>query len=200
MAGYVHTDECHDVLASLEHCGLSLRQTRRSDRAWKWVILSLHSALQGAMVCHLSSTAQLGALTKNSAEKWLEWYEKKGQNGRIPHIQERVANAEELFIRLSCPSKRIEGGCGAPIEITKRQRMAFKRLNNLRNEFSHFSPKGWDIELEFIEEIIEDILYIVCLIQKDQWPFRHMPEENKSFLRSTIEEIRSILSRSPGQG
>ena len=87
MAKYVRTDECQDVLVSLEHCALSLRQARQSDRAWKWVILSLHSALQGAMVCHLSGTAQLGALTKKRAEEWLEWYA-KNRLGEIKRIQD----------------------------------------------------------------------------------------------------------------
>ena len=215
MGNYVHTDECQDVLASLEQCALSLGQARRSDRAWKWVVLSLHSALQGAMVCHLSGTAQLGALTKECAEKWLEWHERDCR-GEITRIQdgvdefgdpimriketkdrppkEFVANAHELFKRLSCPSLRIENGCGEIISIKEKQEKSFKRLHELRNRFSHFSPKGWSIELEFIEELIDDILDILCSILDDHWPFKHMPEKDKSALRSRIEEIRSIVS------
>ena len=220
MARYIQTDECLDVLASLEHCALSLRQTQQSDRAWKWVVLSLHSALQGAMVCHLSGTAEEGALKKTSAKEWCEWHE-KDRRGEIPYIQEGidefgtpimriarkednppqdiVASASELFSRLSCSSKRIESSCGAIIKITERQNTAFTRLHNLRNKFTHFSPKGWSIELVYIEETIEDILDIVCLILDDSWPFRHIPERDMDVLRSTIEEIRSILSHSAAQ-
>ena len=101
---YLRTDECQDVLSSLEQCVLSLAQARRSERAWKWVILSLHSALQGAMVCHLSGPDQLGALTKKNVAKLLEWYEKGFQDGVdescIPTSNEFVANANELFERL----------------------------------------------------------------------------------------------------
>ena len=56
VTGYARTDERRDVVASLEHCALSLTRAKESDGAWKWAILSLHSALQGAMVCHLSGT------------------------------------------------------------------------------------------------------------------------------------------------
>ena len=221
MTRYIQTDECQDVLASLEYCALSLCQTRQSDRAWKWVVLSLHNALQGAVVCHLSGTAQVGALRKTSAKEWLEWYA-KDQRGETPHEQKKidefgapmmrtgkekgqpprefVASADELFSRLSCSSKRIENGCGEIIEITERQKTAFRRLHSLRNEFSHFSPKGWSIELEYTEETIEDILDVVCLILDDPWPFRHMPRGDMDVLRSTIEEIRSILSRDSAQG
>ncbi len=162
MSRYARTDECQDVLASLEHCALSLIQARQSDRAWKWVVLSFHSALQGAMVCHLSGTAQLGAPTKKCAAKWLEWHE-RDRRGEITWIKgvdefgdpikrigkkedqppgEFVANADELFKRLSCPSLRIDNGCGGIISITEKQRKSFKRLHNLRNKFSHFSPRG----------------------------------------------------------
>lgn len=191
---FIRTDECDDVLGSLEHCALSLQQVRQSGRAWKWVVLSLHSALQGAMVCHLSGSTQLGALQKESAAKWLEWYEKyqQGETQKEPP-REFVANAHDLFIRLGCPSSRIETGCGEIIEITSRQKTSFKRLHDLRNNFSHFSPKGWSIELDFIKEIIEDILDVMCSIQDDHWPFRHMSEENRKALRLKIEEIRTIL-------
>ena len=215
MSRYVRTDECQDVLASLEHCALSLSQARQSDRAWKWVVLSLHSALQGAMVCHLSGTAQLGALTKECAEKWREWHD-RNRRGEITWIKgvdefggpikrigkkedqpprEFVANANELFKRLSCPSLRIDHGCGEIISITEKQRKSFKRLHNLRNEFSHFSPKGWSIELEFIEEIIGDIIDVLCSILDDHWPFRNMSAEDMSALRSRMQEIRSIVSQ-----
>ena len=104
MTDYVCTDERQDVLASLEHCVLSLTQTQESGGAWKWVVLSLHSA----MVCHLSGTAQLGALTKKSAEKWLEWYEKQAC---AEPPRERVAHASDLFGRLSNSEGRIEHQC-----------------------------------------------------------------------------------------
>ncbi len=221
MARYIETDECLDVLASLEHCALSLRQAQQSDRAWKWVVLSLHSALQGAMVCHLSGTAEEGALTKKCAKEWFEWHE-RDRRGEISRVQEGidefgiptmriarkednppqdiVASASELFGRLSCPSKRIESSCGAIIKITERQQTAFTRLHNLRNKFTHFSPKGWSIELEYIEETIEDILDVICLIKDDPWPFRHLSEEDMCILHSIIEEIRLILSGDSTKG
>ena len=165
------------------------------------------------MVCHLSGTAQLGALTKKRAEEWLEWYAKNrlGEIKRIQDVDEVglpikrikrqedqpprivVATAEELFKRLSCSSLRIDSGCGGIIPTTKKQRKSFKWLHELRNQFSHFSPTGWSIELELIEEVINDLLDVLCSILDDPWPFRLMPEEDKIALRSRIQEIRSIL-------
>ena len=193
MSKWVHTDECQDVLASLEQCAFSLAEARRSERAWKWVILSLHSALQGAMVCHLSGPERLGALKKRSAAKWRTRNEKYIQNGAEDAYdpdEERLADAKELFKRLHCSKARIEDECGGEISITEQQRESFKRLHELRNEFSHFSPKGWSIGLCGTKQVIDDVLNIMCLIADDGWPFRNMAEQDRSILRSKIEGIR----------
>ena len=213
---FIHIDENQDVLASLEYCSLSLTQVHHSDRVWKWVVLTLHNALQGAMVCHLSGTAQLGALTKKSAENWLDWHD-KDRRGEITYVQEdmdelgfpkqrilneednpppqRVATTTILFERLYSLDKRIEGGCGGVISVTTQQRKSFERLHNLRNKFTHFSPKGWSIELQYIKEIIFDVAEILTLILDDDWPFRHMSFEDKHLLNSKIDEIRLLVSK-----
>lgn len=213
MAGYVETDERRDVIASLEHCALSLIQAQQSDRAWKWVILSFHSALQGAMVCHLSGTAELGALTKGSANQWLDWHARERQrdvesagigestssraeNSDRPESlppESRVAAASELFERLQSSSARIESQCGAVLEVTDTQKESFRRLNRLRNEFTHFQPKGWSIEIDLIRAAIADLLDVLASIAGDLWPFRHLPEGELRLLHSKIEEIRHLL-------
>ena len=194
MSKYVRTDECQDVLASLEQCAFSLAQVRRSERAWKWVILSLHSALQGAMVCHLSGTEQLGALQGDDAKRWREWNNNSIQGGDEnagdPPPAPRIADARTLFKRLRCSTARIETGSGRVISITEQQRESFTRLHELRNEFSHFRPKGWSIGLHGAKQMIDDVLNIMCLIAEDGWPFRHMAEQDRSILRSKIDEIR----------
>ena len=164
MPEYIEIDERVDVLASLECCAFSLQQTEQLDRAWKWVVLSLHSALQGAMVCHLNGTAELGALQESSARKSHKWYDENCSN-KFP--REFVASADELFKRLWCERCRIEKATGGVIKITRQQQNSFDRLHRLRNEFTHFSPKGWCIELAYIQEMIGDILDVIDAIEKD---------------------------------
>ena len=151
----------------------------------------LHSALQGAMVCHLSGTAQLGALTKNSAKQWLELHEKQAC---AEPPRERVADAPELFSRLGSSERRIEHQCGAVLGITDSQRQSFHRLHSLRNGFTHFQPKGWCIEIDFIKTILSDALDVLALIAEDPWPFRHMSQNERDDLESKMTEICSLLS------
>ena len=213
MERCIRTDERQDALASLEQCALSLTRARRSEGAWKWVVLSFHSAFQGAMVCHLSGTAQLGALTRKSASEWLKWYERKNA-GELETVREdvnefgmvrrtyaskdappneRAAPPLDLLKRLSCESARLEPA-GGIITLTASQQKSFQRLNTLRNKLTHFRPKGWSIEIEFIKAAMEDVLDVLESIASDPWPFRHLSVEEHDRLRSTIPEIRRLLS------
>ena len=221
MSGCVQTDERQDVLASLEHCAICLADAERSEGAWKWVVLSLHSALQGAMVCHLSGTAEVGALTPECARQWSDWHE-RDRRGEIQYVddgvdefgvairrprspldrppRDRVASAPVLFKRLGSESERIESGCGRVLEITTAQRRSFGRLHDLRNGFTHFSPKGWSIELRLIEDIVPDMLNVITQIADDWWPFRHMSVEERELLSKSISDLRRCYSdRSVGR-
>ena len=161
MEGFVVTDERQDVLASLEHCVMSLIQTRRSSVEWKWVILSLHSAFQGAMVCHLSGSN--GAWrNKKDAEEYREWY-KRNRDRRVWYEGNRleknkrfhddegeyifpnmdIASSAILFERLGSLEKRIEKtGVGGVITIDARQEKSFEQFNFLRDKLIHFFDLG----------------------------------------------------------
>ncbi len=211
MQGRLVVDERKDVFVSLEHCIMSLSQAQDSDGEWKWVILSLHSAFQGSMVCHLSGSELLGAWrNKKDAEKWLEWkiknrdrrvfYEenmlseiKRIQNGDDEYIfpKRDIASSAELFERLGSLEKRIEkNGVGGVISINSQQEKSFKQFNFLRDKFTHFSPKIWGISFDFIIDPMKDVLDIFEKIIADPYTFR--PGEKK-VLCSKIEKIRSFL-------
>lgn len=207
---WLRTDERADVLSSLSACLLCLRHCNEDTGLWKWAILSLHSAIQGAMVCHLSGSAQLGALSEKAAAKWLDWHERdrKGETRRIDcgtnevgvrqfrfadgnrPPPERLADAGELFERLINESKRIEGGAGAIIEVTAPERESFQRLHDLRNNFSHFTPKGWSVEFSGLPDAFLDMLRLVERIAADPWPFRHMSEGETTKLADLLKELR----------
>ena len=98
---------------------------------------------------------------------------------RTDRLNIQVASAPKLFERLDSESARIEQGCGRIIEITYAQKQSFRRLHAIRNDFTHFSPKGWSIEILLIQEIILDMLDVIDQIADDQWAFLHMSDEDQ---------------------
>ena len=197
MTQYTTTDERLDVLASLEACADNLARTSESDRAWKWVVLSMHSALQGAMVCHLSGSTRIGALKAKCAKAWRTWLNEGKYTGDEEPPSSFVASAPELLKRLAGSSPRFGHDCGQVIKITEAQSKSFKSLHELRNQFTHFHPQSWIIETALIRESLSGALEILEAIAKDPWPFQHMSESERAALDSGIREIGKLLRCSP---
>jgi len=211
---WLRIDERTDVLTSLSLCLDLLKKTQTEPSNWKWAVLSLHNALQGAMVCHLSGTAQLGALSEKCVTEWLDWRE-RDRRGEVRRIlngvdefgiqsfrfatakdrppKERLADAKELFGRLDSKGSRCEPGAGAILKVTDEQKSSFGRLHNLRNNFAHFTPKGWSIELSGLPEIFLDMVAVIDGIAKDPWSFRHLTTRGSRLLRRLVRDLRKTL-------
>lgn len=195
---WLRTDERLDVVSSLLEVQRALNAVSTDVTAWKWAVIGIHSALQGAMVCHLSGTANVGALTRKSVKEVLSWRENE-ENGvgcgakSKGAPREKVADAKELFCRLQKNSKRFEYGAGQTIAVTSDEKRAFNLIHCLRNDFSHFSPKGWSIEVSGLPNALLELVGLFRRISRDPWPFRHMEIEQKEHLRQTVEEIERIL-------
>lgn len=213
---YINFDERTDVIASLHLCLMCLRNLSDEPALWKWAILSLHSALQGAMVCHLSGSANIGALSDRSATAILEWHE-RDRRGEIKKIDdgiddvlglrkirfatrqdnppiEQLADPLTLFKRLYNGNKRYEGGAGNVLEIADSQRASFHRLHKLRNDFAHFTPKGWSIELAGLPSIFLDIVEVIDNISADDWPFRNMEPPEREQLRNLLQDLKKSIN------
>jgi len=204
---WIETDEADDVVASLSVCALCLREIHEQPELWKWVIVSAHSALQGAIVCHLSGTAQIGALEDKSITARQDWHERdrRGEivrrevegeihiaNPRDNPPDPRLASPDVLFLRLRRADKRRERA-GGEIKVCASEARSFRKLNSLRREFAHFTPKGWSIEISGLPLIVSHMMNLIERISEDYWPFRHLDEVGRTRLRELLHEIRSRL-------
>ena len=186
---YIDTDLTLDILSSLEQCAFSLTQALQSDRHWKWVILSLHSALQGAMVCHLTGRRGTGALT----EKWTAF------PCNVFDSQKKLASSSKLFERLCGVAKRYENDVGQVIQISKEQKSAFRELHRFRNDYTHLTPRMRSSIARFHARwIVEEVIEMMRLIAADPYPFRKLKKPDKALLNSKIEQIRSLVKKQSG--
>ncbi|MDQ0419198.1 hypothetical protein J2045_000208 [Peteryoungia aggregata LMG 23059] len=216
---WLRIDERTDVLASLAVCLTCLHKVTEHPMFWKQVLVSLHNGLQGSMVCHLSGTAQMGALDERSWRKAHEWHDKdragkieyeaseedgwpvrRAKSAKDEFPAQRLADAKTLFSRLSSETLRLEAA-GPIILVTDGQINSFDRLHSLRNGLSHFAPAGWSIELAGLPKITLDCLNVVKSIFEGDWAFRHMSSDEKTALAETIESlemhINAMLARTP---
>ena len=99
------------------------------------------------------------------------------------------------FKRLYNESKRKEGGAGAVLTIPDPHRASFRRLHRFRNDFAHFTPKGWSIEVSGMPQIFLHIIEVMDQIVGDPWLFRHCDDEERARLHELLDLLRIELKR-----
>jgi len=190
---WIRIDEVEDVAGAIRHAIRSAQFVQEDALSWKWVVLALHSALQGACVCHLTTTAEpVGAVNKRNAREWLEYYEKSltDPNARPPKTE--LMAFPELLRAIREPHAAGDGS--NPIEIT----ISDSELNwlcrfhkTIRNQFVHFEPMGWSIEVSGVPGIAKLMARIIGEIIEHGWAFRHLDLNQLEELKRNLLTLRS---------
>lgn len=166
---------------------------------WKWSIIAMHNAVQGAMVCYLSGTQQLGALKADQSIQGLQ-YNQWDRDPAMKPPKIELASAHALFQRVTTgietdrKENRIEWvndrNC-SPLVSPPETEMAYKKLVELRNRFVHFSPCGWTLDVSGMRNIYSALADFILTIANDGWAFRHLKLEERNELGRILAQLIS---------
>jgi hypothetical protein len=191
--GYLSTDERDDVIASLEHLGRALAHAAAHPGEWKWAILAAHAALSGALVCVTAGTANVGCLDGRSRLRMIAWL-----NGRCvgEPPKQRLASPYTL-LRRACRSSHTDRR-GPPLRVSRETLRDVIVLHGFRNDFIHFRPAGWAIELAGLPRIIGRAVDVTERLMGsiDVAPFLMDGQDQR--LSHALGEIRAHLSGARG--
>lgn len=180
---FVRFDEIEDVLVSVELVHRVTLDLSKQPSLWKWAIVAAHAALQGSMVCVVSGTAGIGALSRQSADAWHSWY---GGDRNAPMPYEHLADFATLLKRA-----RKKGFTVGVTQIKDIMRLH----SDFRNNFSHFTPKSWSIEKAGLPRIVNTTLEAVeQLMARDEVNYK-MTGNRKRRLAKAIIGAKSALAR-----
>ena len=146
-------DEREDMVSCLEHTAEVASTLDATPMNWKWLLISLHNALQGALVCVLSGSHGTGALSTKSMKAVWEWYEAPSCDLKAKPPKEWLAPPLELYERVKQKNHMGEFG-GSPIVTTHDEDYDVRRLNKLRRDFAHYTPRLWNIETVGLPRIV----------------------------------------------
>lgn len=156
MAAYYRTNEEVEAAEALAFVAKHATVLKRNPRMWRWVIIALHNAVQGFMVLSLRHGNGLLALTEKSAQEWLAAYNASADS----YPEEQLDNYLSLYKKVKS-AKTGSIGSNAPYKPRGTEGRSIRKLNALRNEFIHFTPKGWSLELAGLPRIATDCLTLV---------------------------------------
>jgi len=191
---WIRTDETEDVAASVRHVLRCRAMVDQDPQAWKWVALGLHASLQGALVCHLVTTASpLGVVTDKNAQEWVDYFEASRTEGVRRPPKTRLLDLPELIKLARKPDSAGDGRSRGVVRVTDAELVWLRRFHTeVRNQFVHFEPMGWSVEVSglsslgaLISRIIDDTLQV-------GWAFRHKDSEWHAALKAQLHDLAKL--------
>jgi hypothetical protein len=181
---WVRFNEYEDVLASTDLLASITHTLKKNSSFWKWTILAAHSGAQGALVCSVKDSTGTNILTKQSAVAMLNWLE--NHEGGAP--REYLANFTTLLKKF----QTLHPNSG----LTGTQKQNLRRLNDdFRNNFVHFTPKGWGIEALGLPAIIGSALDLIEIAMQQHRVVVHLTGNMRRRLSVNLKSARSGLAK-----
>jgi hypothetical protein len=144
---YLPTDEESAAANAMRMAAQFASELAEDLHLWRWVIIALHNAAQGVMGLSLRHGNGLLALSDESYAAWMSAYDRNE-----PPAPEKLDNYLNLYKKVK---HKQWGQVGGNTRFTPNgtEGADIKRLNSLRNEFIHFTPKGWGLEVTGLPRI-----------------------------------------------
>lgn len=195
MAGnWIRTNEVEDVAGSIRHVIRASQFVGEDSIAWKWVVMALHSALQGACICHLTTTAvPVGAVTERNASEWLAYFEDSRTNRNAKPPKTHLMGLPDLLAAVRKPYSAGDRSNAAGVAISECELRWLRGFHkNIRNQFVHFEPMGWSIEVSGIPEIAKLVARIIGDILQIGWAFRHQDLAQREQMERNLQTLTLI--------
>lgn len=189
---YLRTDEEAEAANAMHMAAEFASQVQTNLHMWRWIIIATHNATQGAMVLSLRHGNGLLALSDESYAAWVHAYEKKeapppekldtylNLYRKVKHSQWGQVGGNQRFVPRGSEGKDI------------------KLLNAFRNEFIHFTPKGWSLEVVGLPRVCLAAARLIGFLTLETTNVFWHDEESRALLADSharfLANMRSLQS------
>ncbi len=172
---WLRLSEEKNALDYLEKATFFIKQTPKDYRNWKWVLIGLHGALYGFAIAACRGTDSHSVLTKK---------------GKLIGFWEALKRCQDpSYMKMLIHSKHLN--------LTDSQEESIKLLKSeCRNEFEHFKPKGWSIELHGMPEIAIDILEVIKFLALQTNTYVHLSDTEENLVKHLTEDSIEFIKNS----
>ena len=191
---WISTDQTQDVAGSIRQAIRSAQFLSEDSSAWKWVILALHSALQGACICHLTTTeVPVGAVTERNANEWRAYSDESRTNPNAKLPKTYLMALPDLLNAVGKPQSAGNRSNAVGVTISESELSWLRRFHeDIRNKFVHFEPMSWSIEVSGIPEIAKLIARIIQDILEIGWAFRRQDIAEREEMERSLKTLALI--------
>jgi len=196
MEHYLRIDEKENAIDSLHKATEFLQHTEIDLFYWKWFIIAIHHAVYHFMLLALQNSDQSGIWKE--PEKLVDY----GLSRKVvdtENSKNRLVEFLEAFDRIQ-EKDRMSGYVNAkPFVADTKHKEAAKCLNIiLRNNFAHFSLKGWSIEIFFIIDAVSPMLEVVEFLVLNSGRL-FFDEQQRNGIQSDIGRIQLFFNENQSE-
>jgi hypothetical protein len=195
-AAFLSTDHWVDAVFSLESSVQFADRVESDPLWWKWLIVSSHATVQGFMVLALERGNSLAVMKPHIAKAWLEAY-----RSGTPLPDEKMDFFLELYEKVK--DSTVPGYIGSkPFRPGTTHDESMRKLNDLRNDFIHFMPKGWLVQFAGLPQLTRDCAEIAEFLAWDSghvlWHDAELSDRAKAAfvtLRGQLDQLEQRYAR-----
>jgi len=187
--GWLHTDTLKEAYKCLEKLDETLSLIPTDIYQWKWAVIILQNCTQSFMVLALEGTYPVEVVRNRKV--YLEWVEHLSQGKKINcNIKKKIRNTQlDDFLGLYRKIKNTKNAQfiwnNTKYISTKEQNDAMKLLIEYRNQFIHFFPCSWGIELSGILFICASVMdFVQFMIKNGKFMYKFTDDE-----QTQIQEV-----------
>ncbi|MFC7369427.1 hypothetical protein [Vreelandella zhaodongensis] len=187
MENWLRTDELEESVSALRMMRDTALKVANDVYQWKWIVIASHNALQGFMVLALRNGNNLTVMPDKLAGKWLEAY-----RADKPLPEERLDSFPNLYKKIKGEDmeRLVMSRC---FTATAEQDRCVKKLQELRNDFIHFIPKGWSIEVSGLPSLCLAIIEIIEFLGWESFNVLWHNEGQREEAEAIITELKVTL-------
>jgi len=167
-----------------------LQRDEKNRANLKWATIALCNALNSMLVCNLSGSMQVGALRQNDAVTEIQRL-----NNREPIAPKKLklAGPHDLLERVRGLSSRMESA-GPNIQIPESEVLSFRELFSVRNQFMHFEPQSWLIQVDWLLTHISTGSRLAERVATDDYSLRHLSQQQQIEVRNICPKVKARCS------
>ena len=188
---WLRTNEIEEFIDALQHCAELASGLALNTRRWKWIIIAIHNALQGACTCALRGidTAGINIRSTANAKAFFGRLNLTPEKRKVrPEPSEYLANLMTLYERIQQVQFIPEPHC---LRVTEFMSRDVRQLNDIRNEFIHFMPKGLSLELSGMTRIVRTCCNVIEHLAVNKPTFwHHLDDRRVDQIQESLQKLR----------
>lgn len=150
-----------------------------SDRfKWKWVAISLHAALYAFAICALYGTNPDCVLSERN---------KRSMGRSLISFREALRRCQQSTHMLFWVQSKV-------LTLNSNEKWAIDKLSQtLRNNFEHYQPKFWSIEVSGMPLIVKHVCRVIRFLALESGNLRAVPVTEQRRMKSALAILEQTL-------